>query len=334
MHPYMKLTRGSLSALVFFAFALAALPVLSSAHWNNGQNNNSHNCSQSNYVWNGTTCASQDPTLLVYVQVPNQSYGTNLSPSNFTVSISGNSPSPASFTGSLSGTQVVFGAGSTGYSATVVNNAGYGFTPSYSTGCSGTLAASQSATCVITVSASNNYYSYPQPYVCTQQYPYSCLSPQPLTCSPSYQTVSAGQTATFVATGGTGGSYNWTTPSQTYLGTGSILNTSLPSAGTQNVTVTNGSQTANCTVNVVAGIYPSNAYNTPIYGSNAVYPTVTTAYGESNVVVSYVTPNLPNTGFAPQDETTALAFAVILLLAVAGISYPYVRSVFATVLSR
>ncbi len=203
-------------------------------------------------------------TLFVYVQVINGYTNTTVSPSNFTVQVSGQNVSLPSFPGSQSGTTLSLGGGS-GYSVIIPQTLS-GYVPSYSQGCNGTLYANQQATCVITMSG-NTLGFYPvQPY----PYPYT---PSILSCTPAYQTVAAGQTATFTAQGSTA-PYNWTTNDRSYLSAGPVLNVALQTAGIQTVTVTSGSQTGNCTVNVTAAI------NAPIIfpGTPGYVPTLQTNY--------------------------------------------------------
>ena len=120
----------------------------------------------------------------------NNSYNNyNQGSSNFTVAVSGLNANPSTFPGSLSGTQVTV-AGS--YSVTALQLQGYSAT--YSSGCTGTLQQGQSALCVVTESNTSSYYNqYPTPYL------YNYYYNVPLSCTPSYQTVNLGQTATFTA---------------------------------------------------------------------------------------------------------------------------------------
>src|ERR1700733_659118 len=90
----------------------------------------------------------------------NNSYdycGQTVSPSNFTVTVSGQSPSITNFQGSQSGTIVSLNSGS--YNVYVSGNQN-GYTPTYSTGCNDTIGGGQSQTCVITMSAENQYNNY------------------------------------------------------------------------------------------------------------------------------------------------------------------------------
>src|SRR5581483_7929942 len=146
---------------------------------------------------------SSSGLLTVYVQVLSQSNyvypSQTYSPGNFTVSVSGQNPSLTNFQGSQSGTSVSLSPGS--YNVTVSNTV-TGYTPSYSVGCSNTISAGQSQTCVITMTPSYNYpYTYnPYPYGY-----YGYQNYQPLTCQTLTPTVALGQTASFQAVGGAGG---------------------------------------------------------------------------------------------------------------------------------
>ncbi len=292
------------------------------------------------WYYNGSSSSSCGTgTLLVYVQSLNgtgSSYyygnygngnygnGNSYSSSNFTVQVSGQNASPSSFVGSQSGTLVSITGGSS-YSVTVPQ--AFGYTPSYSVGCNGTIAANQQATCVVTMSAGSTYSSYPQPY----PYPYTYST---LSCNPSYQTVSAGQVATFTATGGNSGVYNWMTADRSYQGIGPVLNTSLESSGTQTVTVSDGYQTATCTVMVVVNgviTYPGSQTYIPPAAQYAY--SGSQAYGSSAVsAVQYTyVPNVPNTGFAP-ISASSITFALVVLMGLCVFSFPYVRKAFAIVL--
>lgn len=245
--------------------------------------------------------------LTVYVQVINQNQ-QNVAPSNLTVNVAGQSPSPAIFPGSQNGTQVSLNPGS--YAVTLTGNANM-WSPSYSVGCNSTMAAGQTQLCVITVSPNYNYnYSYNYPY---SNYPYQNVQ-QTLTCTPAYQTVAAGQTVSFTAQGGFGGTYNWSTPERNYPNAGPVLSIALNSSGSQLVTVTNGPQSATCSVNVsTSGAYFPNYPTYPTYNP----------YGTTGYTYSYI-PRLPNTGFEP-IQSASIAFAVVLLLGAAIAVAPYVR---------
>lgn len=258
--------------------------------------------------------SSSTGLLTVYVQVLNQAgynYQT-LTPSAFTVNVSGQSPSLTNFPGSQSGTNVSLNPGS--YNVTIAN-AAQGYAPSYSVGCSNTIAAGQTQTCVITMTPSYNYNPYPTPYN-----PYN--SPyQPLTCRTLTSSVALGQNATFNAVGGAGGTYNWSTAYQNYPNVGPTLTVAFQSSGSQVVTVTNAAQTATCTVNVTNTYSPTTV--SPVYnpGYTGAYPNYTyTVY-----------PRLPATGFGPKDLSMGFAFASVLLIASGIALTPYVRKTLASI---
>jgi hypothetical protein len=304
--------RSILGSLAVLALLGALIPLAASAQFSNYCNNG--------YAYGNYNCTTTPGTLQVYVQVTNDysTYnGYNEQPSDFTVTVSGQNPSPNSFPGSLSGVAV-----SVAGSYSVLANTLSGYTPTYSTGCNGTLVNGEQATCVITESNTTSYNNYPTPYPYSYPYPNSTL-----TCEPQNQTVGLGQSVTFTAEGNTSGPYNWVTPDNTFLSIGPTLTTTLNTAGEQTISVQNNSQSATCTVDVVAGYYPPSTVNT-IYPNNVVNPT-------PNIPV-YVTPtyvpHLPNTGFAPQTASDT-AFAVLALLIVAAVTFPYVRKAFAIVLS-
>ncbi len=314
----MSLSRSVVASAAALVLAAVLVPAFALA-----QSYNSYNCNNSTswyYGANTAVCAPGD--LLVYVQVNNNvNNGYTGVPSNFTVTVSGLNASPSSFPGSLGGTPVSV-AGT--YSVVAMQLQGY--SASYSTGCNGTITNGEQATCVITESNSyNSYNQYPTPY----PYPYTSI---PLTCTPSYQTVNLGATATFNAEGGDYSQYNWQTPSRSYLNVGSTLNVALLSTGTETVTVSNGQGTATCTVNVVASGAPAPIVINP-YNNNSVYSSNNYAsnYGGVYVTPTYV-PSLPNTGFEPMSSAEA-ASAAVLLIAVALIALPYVRQAFTAVLS-
>lgn len=123
---------------------------------------------QYNCGWYGNqNCPNQLGTLLVYVQVSNNSqyyngYGYR-SPSDFTVFVSGANISQQQFQGSQNGNSIrLLGA----YSVTILNPDGY--SPSYSVGCNNTVVQGQTQTCIVSLTPTNNYYSptyypsYPQ----------------------------------------------------------------------------------------------------------------------------------------------------------------------------
>jgi hypothetical protein len=309
----MSLYRSLLAFLGVFIITAAFVPAFAFAQSYNCVNGtNSNNWS----FWNNgnnTVCGPGD--LLVYVQVTNNynnGYNNyNEAPSNFTVAVSGLNANPPTFSGSLSGTQVTV---SGSYSVTALQQDGYNAT--YSSGCTGTLTQGESALCVVTENNTYSYYNqYPTPY------PYNYYYNVPLSCTPSYQTVNLGQTATFTANGGDYSQYNWQTPQRSYLNIGDVLNVAFTQTGTQTVSVTNGTDVESCTVNVVASGAPVVV--------NPVYPTPTSGYGVY-VTPTYI-PSLPNTGFAPMSSAEA-ASAVALMIAMALVALPYVRKAFAVVL--
>ena len=205
------------------------------------------------------------------------------------------------------------------YSVTALQLNGYSAT--YSSGCTGTLAQGESALCVVTESNNSSYYNqYPSVY------PYNYYYSAPLTCTPSYQTVNLGQTTTFTANGGDYSQYNWQTPQRAYLNIGPVLNVAFTQTGTQTVSVTNGTDVESCTVNVVASGAPvvvNPVYPNTAYGS-------TSGYGSVYVTPTYI-PSLPNTGFAPMSSAEA-ASAVALMIAMALVALPYVRKAFTVVI--
>lgn len=183
-------------------------------------------------------------------------------------------------------------------------------------------------------------------------------APSTLSCSPNYQSIGAGQQATFTAAGGTG-SYNWTTATRTSLNVGPSFTTVFQTTGTQTVMVSSGNQTAHCTINVgtTAGpivyngsgtytggntytyangngsyTYTSVAPTNTVVSTNYTGPVVTytTASASNNPTVSasYVPASLPNTGFEPQNGA-ALAFALVFLIGASIFAAPYVRQAFA-----
>lgn len=247
--------------------------------------------------------------LTVYVQVLNQS-GYSYSSANFNVSVSGNNPSLTSFTGSQSGTLVSLLPGA--YSVTLTNQ--WGYSPTYSQGCSGTIAVDNAQTCVITVSA--GAYNYPN----TSPYPYWYNTTPSLTCRTDTPTVALGQSARFTAVGGAGGTYNWTTGTQNFPNVGPVLTTTFPGSGNWTVTVTNGAQSATCPVTVTNSYYPQ-----PV-SSPITYPTYTNTYPYQvqPTLIAYNNPRFPNTGFEPLNSAQ-MAFALVLMIGAAIAAYPYAR---------
>jgi phospholipase C len=87
-------------------------------------------------------------TFLNVITNVDNSNGGNKKPSDFTISVSGNSPSPKSFSGSSNGTSVTLKAGS--YQVTEENDGTLGYSVSYSSGCSGTANGGVPIKCTIT----------------------------------------------------------------------------------------------------------------------------------------------------------------------------------------
>lgn len=81
-------------------------------------------------------------------------------------------------------------------------------------------------------------------------------SSPPVTCAPPSQTVAVGTPASFQASGGTG-SFSWSAPSGTPpTGAGTNFSTRYATAGPRTVTLTSGSSTNTCTVQVVTSPQP------------------------------------------------------------------------------
>jgi hypothetical protein len=257
--------------------------------------------------------------LTVYVQVINQSYYSafpNVGPSNFTVSVSGNTASLSNFQGSQSGTPVQLYPGS--YNVTV--NALGGYTPSYSVGCNNTIAAGQTQTCVVTMTPTYNYY--PNTTSNYSGYPY--YNVPPLYCRANTPSIMVGQPVTFTATGGAGGTYNWVAPytqSLNYPNAGTQLTVAFEAAGQQTVQVTNAAQTTSCSVQVTQGFYPYGGYSY----TNPTYPTPT--YPTTPYQPTY--PQLPRTGFGPHDPAAGIALSIVLLALAGYFTLPYARKAFA-----
>lgn len=70
-----------------------------------------------------------------------------------------------------------------------------------------------------------------------------------LSCAPQTQTINVGDIAVFSATGGNG-NYNWTSPGAPSTGVGSNFSSAFSSAGVKTVSVTDGTQTKQCSVTV------------------------------------------------------------------------------------
>ncbi len=93
------------------------------------------------------------PGLLGTLKVTTKVSGGNKNPSDFTITVFGNSSKPASFAGSSSGTTVTLKPGTYNVSASAVS----GYTTTYSSGCSGSIAGGQTIKCTVT----NKYTSLP-----------------------------------------------------------------------------------------------------------------------------------------------------------------------------
>jgi hypothetical protein len=257
--------------------------------------------------------------LNVYVQVLNQS-GSIFTPSNFIVSVSGTNAAPSSFAGSLSGTLVSLSPGT--YSATVPNLLNY--SASYSVGCSGTMFAGVTHTCVITMTPSTS--------VSTGSTPAPFVPMQPLRCWTDTPVVAVGQTARFTAVGGIGGTYNWATASQNFPNIGPALTTTFMSSGTHSVSVTNATQTATCPITVSASYVAQNP-GTPFYPTypGTTYPTYQNPSYSSYpqpTLTSYAYPRFPSTGLEPMTSAQ-IALALVMLMGATFLSYPYARKAFA-----
>src|SRR5712691_2150468 len=87
------------------------------------------------------------PGLLGTLKVTTKVSGGNKNPSDFTITVSGNSPKPASFAGSSSGTTVTLEPGKYSVSASSVS----GYTTTYSSGCSGSISGGKNINlCTVT----------------------------------------------------------------------------------------------------------------------------------------------------------------------------------------
>jgi hypothetical protein len=112
----------------------------------------------SNIIPSLNSSSTQPPKPLpgsqTFLTVTTKVNGGTKKPSDFTVTVSGNSPSPKSFSGSSSGTSVTLFGGS--YKVTESSTSGY--SPSFSSGCSGTATGGR-IQCTIT----NQYHGTPTP---------------------------------------------------------------------------------------------------------------------------------------------------------------------------
>lgn len=144
------------------------LPVAAFADSTYGYNCNWYDGNNSSY-WN-QYCNNNQGMLTVYVQLQNQyNIYPYRAPSDFTIYVSGANPSQRYFQGSQNGTTVRLNGS---YSVSLYNETGY--TPSYSSDCSGTLSWNDTRVCYVTLTSSyNNYNQYPpqyQPYYPSYQY--------------------------------------------------------------------------------------------------------------------------------------------------------------------
>lgn len=235
------------------------------------------------YTYNAYYCGAG--AVDVYVQVASQTGTPAQAPSDFTITVVGQNPSPATFAGSQKGTTVLMGDGA--YSMKAVQTS-YGFNPTYSDGCVGTIARGQRASCIVTMTPGFAPY---QPYT----------GAQTLRCMPTYQTIPVGQNATFTAIGGNSATYTWSVPGKTYSTFGNTTATTLTQIGTQNIVVSSGYETATCTVEVTA--------------LGGALPSITTSF----------VPAMPNTGFDPKNIW--YAFALVSLMSVGLFAYTHVRRI-------
>ena len=163
-------------ALLAGAFLPALIPTLVSADtyypnmmmgypYNNCNGNNGYQYNgYQNYNYNTNYNCNTQGTVTIYTQVNNQ-YGGSSSPSDFTLYVAGATQGQQYITGSQNGTNVLV---SGSYAVSVYNQVGY--TPTYSSGCSGTVTLNQNAICYVTLTNAynnNGYQQYPyyQPYV-------------------------------------------------------------------------------------------------------------------------------------------------------------------------
>lgn len=170
----MSLSRSILGFVAALAFAGAFVPAFAFAqttpyNYNYGNCNSQYSNTypyNTTYPYNNGYCPQG--TLFVYVQVnaPANSFYSR-PPSDFTIIVSGGNAYPATVPGSTNGKLIsVLGS----YSVTAASF--QGFTPSYSSGCTGSVSQGQQVSCVITETPIYPYnyqpnYPYPQNY----QYP-------------------------------------------------------------------------------------------------------------------------------------------------------------------
>lgn len=133
----------------------------------------------------------------------------------------------------------------------------------------------------------------------------------PLTCSNASSSVIANQVATLTATGGTG-TYFWSGLNLNVTNSaGSQFAVSYPSVGVYTVNVSSGSQTASCTVNVVASTSTGNLVCSPAVQSVALGQTATFSATGGNGAYTWSAPDLtianPNgSGFSASYATAGL----------------------------
>src|SRR5262249_36786515 len=94
------------------------------------------------------------PGLLGTLIVTGKVSSGDKTPSDFTISVSGNNPKPASFSGSSAGTPVTLQAGKYNVSSSTAD----GYTTTYSSGCSGSISEGRTIKCTVT-----NKYTGPPP---------------------------------------------------------------------------------------------------------------------------------------------------------------------------
>ncbi len=266
----------------------------------------------------GAVCS---PGILhVYVLVQkNEEVRPLHQPSDFTVTLRSQTYPQLSFQGSQSGTHMSVVGAYTVEAPTPLN-----YTPSYSVGCNNSVTNGREATCVVTMNPTS-FFSPQKPYMYI-----------PMFCSPAYQNVELGRTATFTAVnGGSEYTYDWATAGRTYAGIGPVMYMQFGVPGVQTVKVTSGAQTATCSVNVL----PPNSTVPRIPGTISIAPNALMATPATSLVsikpdvtlrADYV-PSLPNTGFAPVG-TLQLTFALIILLVAGIFAAPYVRKTVSTIL--
>ncbi len=107
-------------------------------------------------------------TLYVDVNVNNSYNDDDRDPNDFTVEVWGNDVSPQSFKGTSSGKGKKVSLDEGYYSVSIRNT--YGYTPSFSSNCSGFIDDNETEDCKITLRDSGNYY--PSYYDQGYQYPY------------------------------------------------------------------------------------------------------------------------------------------------------------------